>query len=237
MSQSTCAVIVANECDEKQGGSVCTPFLFLDKRPILAYALDAITRCSDIESIVVAIPKERAEAMLHLVRMYGYAKIRKIVAVGPRRAGALAAALAHVPGDAEILCLVDPLRPLVTPALLSATVRTAARHGSAAAGTEITSRVVRVKHGVPHPAPATDGGHLWTLFPPLAVPREPFAACIAAAAKRRGSFADDLEAVFAAKLLPRPVSADAAPFAEFRVRSNDDIVPAIPLLRSQGLIS
>ena len=106
MNTTTCAIVLAADRDEKLGSAVCPPFLYLHNRPVLAYALSALSAAPEIDSFVVAIPKDRAETMLQLVKMFGYPKIRKIVAAPARRTSALLAALEHVPATADWVCLL-----------------------------------------------------------------------------------------------------------------------------------
>lgn len=238
MNTTTCAIVLASDRDEKVGSVVCPPFLYLHNRPVLAYALSALSASADIDSFVVAIPKDRAETMLNLVKTFGYSKIRKIVAAPARRVSALAAALQHVPDNADWICLLDPSRPLVNAALVTETVRAAQRHGAAVAATELLNPVVLVRRGAPlERVGASARDHLWSLATPLVAPKADIQAAVASFAAAKKDFPNLAALADALPSVPRPVPDTPAPFAFFRVRSTDDLPAAVKLLRAQGVIA
>ncbi|MBR6022683.1 MAG: 2-C-methyl-D-erythritol 4-phosphate cytidylyltransferase [Kiritimatiellae bacterium] len=238
VNTTTCAIVLASDRDENLGSAVCPPFLYLHNRPVLAYALSALSASPEIDSFVVAIPKDRAETMLNLVKMFGYSKIRKIVAAPAKRSSALLAALEHVPETADWICLLDPSRPLVNAALVSDTVRAAHRHGAAVAATELLDPVVLAKRGAPLARVASSAReHLWSLLSPLAATKADIRAAAASFASAKKDFPDIAALADALPVVPRPVPDTPAPFSFFRVRSADDLPAAVQLLRAQGTIA
>jgi len=170
MKQTTWGLVMATGKSEQISSEIETAFLYLNDRPVLAYSLSAFMRCADIEGIVVVVSRERAESVLGMVQMFGYSKVRKIVVGSARRSASMAAGLEHVDDEVEFVCVHDASRPLVTPALISETVRCAWKHGSGVAAAEIADAVVSAKKGAVDERQDVDG-RLWTVGSPQAYPR------------------------------------------------------------------
>jgi 2-C-methyl-D-erythritol 4-phosphate cytidylyltransferase len=215
---------------EKLATGVEIPFLYLNDRPVLAYTVAAFMQCPDIDGIVLSVPRERAESVLRIIQLYGFSKVRKIVAASPRRGAAMAAALAHVPDDVEWLCIHDPARPCLSPDTVSATVRAARRYGSGVAAVPIPVRVVAAKKNV-YAADCSGADPLWALISPQTWPVAALRAAYPAAARERANFDDDWSAMLARGIAPRLV--EAAP--SFRIRSADDLAPALEEMKRAGL--
>ena len=91
MKQSVWGLVMAAGKAEQLSSEIETAFLYLNDRPVLAYSLEAFIQCPDIDGIVVVISRERAESVLAMVQLFGFAKVRKIVVGGARRAASMAA--------------------------------------------------------------------------------------------------------------------------------------------------
>lgn len=230
MRHSAWALVMATGKAEKLAAGVETPFLYLNDRPVIAYTIAAFMQCPDIDGIVLSVPRERAESILAIVQLYGFSKVRKIVAAGPRRGTAMAAALAHVPDDVEWLCVHDPARPCLSPDIVSATVRCARRNGSGVAAVPIPDRVVAAKKNV-YEADCPDGNPLWAVVSPQTWPLAALRAAYPAAARDRARFDDDWSAMLSQGVVPRLVEAPPS----FRIRTADDLAPALAEMKRAGL--
>ncbi|MGD9782703.1 MAG: 2-C-methyl-D-erythritol 4-phosphate cytidylyltransferase [Kiritimatiellia bacterium] len=227
MKQTTWGLVMATGKSEQITSEIETAFLYLNDRPVLAYSLAAFMRCADIEGIVVVVSRERAESVLGMVQMFGYSKVRKIVVGGARRSASMAAGLEHVDDEVEFVCVHDASRPMVTPALISETVRCAWKHGSGVAAAEIADAVVSAKKGAV--AERQDGDErLWTVVSPQTYPRAALAKAYPKAAKNRKNYDDDLAAALAQGIAPRLVP---APALSLRIRSAEDLAPALALMK------
>lgn len=227
MKQTTWGLVMATGKSEQISSEIETAFLYLNDRPVLAYSLSAFMRCADIEGIVVVVSRERAESVLGMVQMFGYSKVRKIVVGSARRSASMAAGLEHVDDEVEFVCVHDASRPLVTPALISETVRCAWKHGSGVAAAEIADAVVSAKKGAVDERQDVDG-RLWTVGSPQAYPRAALAKAYPKAAKNRKNYEDDLAAALAQGIAPRLVPTAAI---SLRIRSAEDLAPALALMK------
>ena len=231
MRHSAWALVMATGKAEKLAAGVETPFLYLNDRPVIAYTIAAFMQCPDIDGIVLSVPRERAESVLGIVQLYGFSKVRKIVAAGPRRVPSMAAALVHVPDDVEWLCVHDPARPCLSPDTVSATVRCARRNGSGVAAVPVADRVVAAKKNV-FEAECPAASPLWTVISPQTWPLAALRAAYPAAAKERANFDDDWSAMISQGIVPRLV--ETAP--SFRIRNADDLAPALEEMKRAGLV-
>jgi 2-C-methyl-D-erythritol 4-phosphate cytidylyltransferase/2-C-methyl-D-erythritol 2,4-cyclodiphosphate synthase len=141
------AVVVAAGRGERLGvpEKVLVP---LAGRPMIAWSLEALERAATVGSVVVVAGAHTREAIIRLVRDEEFAKVHAVVAGGERRQDSVAAGLAALPGDVEIVVIHDGARPLAEPALFDTCVRTAAEAGAAIAATPVADTLKRVAEGV-----------------------------------------------------------------------------------------
>ncbi len=227
MKQAIWGLVMATGKSEQISAEIETAFLYLNDRPVLAYSLAAFNQCPDVEGIVVVVSRERAESVLAMVQLFGFAKVKKIVVGGAKRAASMAAGLEHVDEEVEWVCVHDASRPLVKPDLIAETAKAARRHGSGVAATEIPDPVVAAKKGVV--AGRLDAaGRPWMVLSPQTWPRAALVRAYPKAAKNRKNYEDDLEAMLAEKIAPHLVP--VAPPA-LRIRSADDLKPVLALMK------
>ena len=151
----------------------------------------------------------------------------KIVVGGAKRAASMAAGLEHVDEEVEFVCVHDASRPMVGPALIAETVKSACRHGSGVAAVEIPDAVVSANKGAID-ARLDKEGRLWAAISPQTWHRAALAKAYPKAAKNRKNYEDDLEAMLAAKIEPRLVPTAAI---SLRIRSADDLAPVLALMK------
>ena len=227
MKQMTWGLVMATGKAEQISSEIETAFLYLNDRTVLAHSLSAFMHCADIDGIVVVVSRERAESVLGMVQMFGISKVRKIVVGGAKRAASMAAGLEHVAEDVEWVCVHDASRPMVTAALISETVKSARRHGSGVAATEIADPVVAAKKGVVA-ARQDEDERLWAVISPQTYPLAALLKAYPKAAKNRKNHEDDLAAMMSVGVEPRLVPTTAF---SLRIRSADDLSPALALMK------
>ncbi|MCD6029594.1 MAG: 2-C-methyl-D-erythritol 4-phosphate cytidylyltransferase [Thermomicrobiales bacterium] len=156
------AVVVAAGRGERLGvpEKVLVP---LAGRPMIAWSLGALEHAATVGSVMVVAGAHTREAIAQLVRDEGFAKVHAVVAGGERRQDSVAAGLAALPEDIEIVVIHDGARPLAEPALFDDCVRTAAETGAAIAATPVADSLKRVVEGEiaavsPRRLAARDGG-------------------------------------------------------------------------------
>jgi 2-C-methyl-D-erythritol 4-phosphate cytidylyltransferase len=227
MKQMTWGLVMATGKAEQISSGIETAFLYLNDRTVLAYSLSAFMQCTDIDGIVVVVSRDRAESVLGIVQMFGFSKVKKIVAGGAKRAASMAAGLEYVDEAVEWVCVHDASRPMVSAALISETIKSARRHGSGVAAMEIVDPVVAAKKNAVESRKDADGS-LWTVISPQTYSRVSLVKAYPKAAKNRKNFEDDLEAMQSIGIKPWLVPTSAF---SLRIRSADDLSPVLSLMK------
>ena len=96
-------VIVAAGKSQRMGPTVDKAFFTLGSMPVLAYSVRAYEQCGDIDGVVLVVRKDRLEGARHMVKMFGYAKVRKVVAGGSKRQVSVSNGLDALGDDVEIV--------------------------------------------------------------------------------------------------------------------------------------
>jgi 2-C-methyl-D-erythritol 4-phosphate cytidylyltransferase len=113
------AIIVAGGSGERLGLEGGKQLARVSGRPLLSHTLAAFDRCPAIDAIVVVVHPARLDEYRHeAIEPVGSQKVVAVVAGGDTRQGSVAAGLAAVPAQAEIVAVHDGARPLVTPEVI-----------------------------------------------------------------------------------------------------------------------
>jgi 2-C-methyl-D-erythritol 4-phosphate cytidylyltransferase len=163
----TTAIILAAGKSERMGGGVDKAFLSLVNKPVVAWSLLAFERTSEIDKIVLVVRKDQLLASKAVVKMFGISKIHAIVPGGAKRQESVAAGLAACDIDTRNVVVHDAARPLVTPELISETIKMLKRHVAVTLAKPVTDTIKRseksmiVSESVPREK-------LWTVQTPQA---------------------------------------------------------------------
>lgn len=198
----TAAIILAAGRGERMGAAVDKAFLSLGQKPVVAYSLLAFESCSDIDAIVLVVRKERMTAAQEMAKMFGISKLLKVVSGGDRRQDSVKAGLAALPPEVKIVSIHDAARPLVTPALISLTVKSAKETGSGVAAHKVVDTIKKVNaDGVV--TGTVDREKLWAVETPQTFNADLIRNAYAATARKRCAITDDASAL---ELAGEPVS-------------------------------
>lgn len=121
---TTAAVIPAAGRGERLGPGVPKALRELGGQPMLVHAVRAMATARSVDLVVVAAPAEEVAAVqLLLSPVVGDTPI-VVVAGGETRQDSVAAALAALPADVDVVLVHDAARPLAPPELADAVVAT-----------------------------------------------------------------------------------------------------------------
>lgn len=186
----TAAIILAAGRGERMGAALDKAFLSLGQKPVVAYSLLAYESCSDIDSIVLVVRKERIAAAQEMAKMFGISKLIAVVAGGDRRQDSAKAGIAALPAEVKYISIHDAARPLVTPALISLTVKSAKEFGSGVAARKVTDTIKKVDaNGIV--TGTVDREKLWAVETPQTFSASLIRNAYAATARRRTAMTDD----------------------------------------------
>lgn len=154
---SVAVLIAAGGRGERLRGAKPKALELLSGEPLLVHALRGVQRARSVDYVVVAAPPEYLDEVAALVERSGYSNVRT-VAGGPSREASIAAALAALPADVEIVLTHDAARALTPPDQIAAVVA-AVRSGAAAVvpGIPVSDTIKQVssEESGPHVALAT----------------------------------------------------------------------------------
>jgi 2-C-methyl-D-erythritol 4-phosphate cytidylyltransferase len=219
-------IIVAAGSGSRMGGAVNKHLLPLAGRPVVAHALAAFQACWIIDDVILVGGQERLDVYQGIVDQYGLTKVRAIVQGGETRQESCAKGLNEVT-DADIVCVHDGARPLVTERMIVESAQQAAEHGAALVA-------VPVKDTIKH---ATDDGfvretlpreRLWQVQTPQAFRPEILRRAQQAAGD---AFIGTDDAVLVERL-GLPVKIVQGEYSNIKITTADDLVVAEYLLRS-----
>ena len=142
------AIIVAAGSGKRIGGAVKKQFLQIKEKPILIYTLERFQQCSDVDDVILVVPKteiavleEQVFANIHLN------KVRQIISGGRERYYSVFEGLKVVPENTDFVAVHDGVRPLITVEKISQVIRAAMQHGSAILGVTPKDTIKSVKSG------------------------------------------------------------------------------------------
>ena len=140
------AVVPAAGRGERLGGGTPKPFVMLRGRPLLQYALITLQQIPQIEAIAVAVAGDVMPRAREIVRRARLSKVA-VVPGGPDRQASVKCGLDALPPGPDLVLVHDGARPLLSPALASAVLAAAARHGAATAALPVSETVKRGEDG------------------------------------------------------------------------------------------
>jgi 2-C-methyl-D-erythritol 4-phosphate cytidylyltransferase len=152
-STTAAAVVLAGGSGSRVGAAENKVYLPLAGRPMIVWSLSAFVGAPGIDTVVLVVRAgDRARAADVLAAEPALAGVRAVVGGATRQASELAA-LEHLAGRIEsgrldVVLLHDGARPLVSPALVAAVLRTAGKCGGAVPGLPRTDLGVAVPESV-----------------------------------------------------------------------------------------
>lgn len=223
----TAAIIVAAGRGERMGAKLDKAFLSLGPRPVVAYAIMAFESCPDIQDIVLVVRREQMAAAKGMAQMFGISKLRRIVAGGARRQDSVSNGLAALAPETRCVAIHDAARPLVTSALISATVRSALKHGSGVAAKRLVDTIKYVEKGAVVTR-TMDRTKLWSVQTPQTFKIELLRQAYAALAEKGETVTDDAAAV---ELLGEQVRLVEWEQPNLKITVAEDLTVAAAILR------
>ncbi len=129
------------------GGETPKQFLELDGAPILLHTLRRLAGCEAITEIILATRADEVERLEVRCRQEKFKQTVRVIKGGATRQESVAAALAHVADDVELVAVHDAVRPFVTREQISRVIDEARKCGAAILGIPAMDTVKEVKRG------------------------------------------------------------------------------------------
>lgn len=164
---STLAIIIACGKEEEIAPGTDTAFLTLGSRPVLAHSLGVFQESASIDSIIVAIGKERVDSTVQVIKRFGCTKVVGIVVGGVNRLSTLRTVISKMPEPATTLVIHEASRPFISPESVGEVVKASKRYGCAIAAHRLPDSIKVAVKGL-KPEQTLDRNSAWSAQTPQA---------------------------------------------------------------------
>jgi 2-C-methyl-D-erythritol 4-phosphate cytidylyltransferase len=142
------AVVTAAGSGTRMGSATPKQFLSIDGMPLLAHTLRALCRSSLVGAVVTVVPAPFVESTAAMIAADpALGRCLPPVPGGRRRQDSVRAGFDALP-RCELVLIHDGARPLVSPAVIAATIGAARRHGAAIAAVPSADTVKTSEDGI-----------------------------------------------------------------------------------------
>lgn len=222
------ALVLAAGRSSRMGTGPNKQFLELLGRPLLHYSLTAFQQCRAVDAIIIVRRPDYAAQAEQIGR--AFAKVTGYTDGGAERQDSVWNGLALCPAGTEIVAVHDGARPLVTPALIEATIASAKKTGTGIAATKV---VDTIKEATPERKVerTVDRTKLWAVQTPQTVRFELLRRAYEAVRTAGIVVTDEAAAI---ERLGEPVHLVETPFLNLKVTTPDNLPVVEALLRANG---
>ena len=221
---AVCAVIVAAGSSRRMGGENKL-LLEIDGVPVLARTLSAFQKCAAIRDIVLVCREQDIMPYTELAKAFSIDKLCTVTRGGETRTESVLAGITAAPENAVLVAVHDGARPLVSEAVITEAVTTAAEYGAAAPVVPVKDSIKRIKNGNIAADIARDT--LAAVQTPQVFRKDLLRRALPSAAERGYSFTDDCAAV---ESLGTIVKATHGSYQNIKITTPEDILVAEALL-------
>lgn len=221
---AVCAVIVAAGSSRRMGGENKL-LLEIDGVPVLARTLSAFQKCAAIRDIVLVCREQDIMPYTELAKAFSIDKLCTVTRGGETRTESVLAGITAAPENAVLVAVHDGARPLVSEAVITEAVTTAAEYGAAAPVVPVKDSIKRIKDGNIAADVARDT--LAAVQTPQVFRKDLLHRALTSAAERGYSFTDDCAAV---ESLGTIVKATHGSYQNIKITTSEDILVAEALL-------
>lgn len=123
------AIVPAAGFGKRLGLKAKKPFVTLNGKPILYYAIKALNSSRMVSDIIVAAEEGQIRRVEELIRKFRFGKVRRIVAGGATRSESVQNCIEAMTSETDVVLIHDAARPLVSAAMIDGSIKAASRHG------------------------------------------------------------------------------------------------------------
>jgi 2-C-methyl-D-erythritol 4-phosphate cytidylyltransferase len=135
------AIVLAAGRSTRMGGSSNKQFIELLGKPLICYSLAAFELCGAVDAVILVRRPDYAQQAEEVVREFGFQKVVAVTDGGVERQNSVWNGLEKCDPATEIVAVHDGARPLVTPALIQATITSARAHGTGIAANKVVDTI------------------------------------------------------------------------------------------------
>jgi 2-C-methyl-D-erythritol 4-phosphate cytidylyltransferase len=135
------AIVLAAGRSTRIGGGLNKQFIELLGKPIIYYSLTAFELCGAVDAVILVRRPDYAQEAERIVAEFGFQKVVAVTDGGVERQNSVWNGLEKCDPATEIVAVHDGARPLVTAALIQATITSALAHGTGIAATKVVDTI------------------------------------------------------------------------------------------------
>lgn len=126
------AIIPSGGSGSRMNNPLPKQYIRINGKEIIAYTLEVFQKCNLIDEIIVSVNKDYLDLLHTIKNNYSFSKIIQIVEGGTERQQSVHNALNSINAhDNDLIVVHDAVRPLLSLDILTNTIETAKRSGSA----------------------------------------------------------------------------------------------------------
>lgn len=224
---NTLAIIIACGKEEEITPGTEAAFLTLGQTPMLALTLRTIQGNPSIDSIFIAVGKNRTDATLHLVKRYGCSKVQGVIVGGVNRLSTLRTVFSKLNDVPSVVVIHEASRPFAASDTFDETIKSAKRYGCSIAAHKIPDATKVAPKGMKATA-TLERNSVWMAQTPQAFKTEVLQKIVDGKAKSSDVLDDESELV----KKPSEVHLVETGALNMKVRSADDLAIATALLNA-----
>lgn len=142
------ALIKAGGVGRRMGAEIPKQFISIDGKPIIIYTLESFERHPNIDEIVVVCLKGWHDILRSYCKQFGIKKVKMIVNGGETSLKSIKNGLMAMRdhySDDDMVLVHDGNRPLISQEIISDTIASCQRYGSAVAAIPVTDEVMEIE--------------------------------------------------------------------------------------------
>lgn len=141
----TLAIIPAGGSGTRMGGDIPKQYLMLGGLPILVHTLMAFQQASLVDDIYLVLPEEDVKAAPQkILSPYHLTKVKRVLTGGERRQDSVKRGVDLIGSDHDLVVIHDGVRPFISPAIINAAIKEAARSQAVTVGLPVTDTIKKV---------------------------------------------------------------------------------------------
>lgn len=124
------AIVPAAGYGKRLGSKSKKPFILLDGKPLVSYALTALNSCKDISGIIIASERPCVERLRNIAKRFSITKLIDVVVGGNTRFESVRNCMKLVDRSIDIVVIHDAARPLIDKRTIERSIKAAQDFGS-----------------------------------------------------------------------------------------------------------
>jgi len=189
LSNKVIAIVPAAGSGTRYGPRTRKPFLSLNGKPLILWALETLESVPHISHIIPVLKKSDLAKGQQLFKEYKISKILRIVEGGKERQDSVLNALTGIKGEKSIVLIHDGARPFLTEDMIERSVNELDGFDGVVVGMPPKDTIKETEHGVVQKTLKRDS--LWSIQTPQVFPLQAISAAYEHAYRERYYSTDD----------------------------------------------